>query len=230
MIITIDGPTASGKSTTAQLLARKLGFFYLNSGFLYRAFAYVLMHERGYTLDRLHNLDEHDIRVYLDPKRISYRCDEKGNPQVKFDESDITPYLKGSSNDQATSIISTNKKVREALLDVQRCIGVEHDLVVDGRDAGSVVFPQAEFKFYLTAPLEVRIHRWMNDQHIRGNMISFEHACKQLKMRDERDMTRAIAPLIIPQGAIIIDNGLYTLQETVDIMYEQIYAAKTHLK
>ncbi len=224
MIITIDGPTGSGKSTTAQLLAQKLGIFYLNSGFLYRALAYLLMHEKNYTLESLYNVAESDLRTFLDPHRLIYSCDSKGNPHVEFDGADITSHLKGEIEiDQASSIVSANHTVRAILLGVQRDIAVKHDLITDGRDTGTVVFPDADFKFYLTAPLEIRAKRWMHDQHARGNSINFEQACKQLAIRDERDMTRDIAPLVVPQDAVIVDNGLYSLDQTVEMLYEKIH-------
>lgn len=223
MIITIDGPTASGKSTTAKLLAQRFGFFYLNSGYLYRALAYLLMRDKGYSLETIGDPTEPDIQTILDTKRLEYDCESQGNPIICFDGSNITPYLKtGSQIDQASSLASAHAIVRHILLDVQRDIGKKHDLVIDGRDTGSVVFPYADFKFYLTAPLELRAQRFMNDEQRRGNKMSVEQATKQLKIRDERDMTRLIAPLKIPQGAIIIDNGLYTLEETVEILYQMI--------
>ena len=206
MIITIDGPTASGKSATAQRLAQRLGFFYLNSGFLYRALAYLLMRDKHYTLEALYAPSEDDTRIVLDPTKLIYTCDAQGNPHIAFDGADITAYLKGSPTiDQAS-----------------RDIALKHDIVIDGRDTGTVVFPQADFKFYLTAPLEIRADRWMKEQAARGNKISFEQACKELAMRDERDMTRAIAPLVIPQDAHIIDNGLYSIDETVNLFYSTI--------
>ena len=227
MIITIDGPTASGKSTTARLLAQKLGFFYVNSGLLYRALAYLLMRDRGYTPETLYNVAERDIHAFIDTQRLTYMCDGKGNPVLSFDGADITPYLKGGPEiDQASSIISINQAVRTALLDVQRQIGLKHDFVTDGRDTGTIVFPNADYKFYLTAPLEIRATRWMHEQQARGIEINFQQACKQLAIRDERDMTRDIAPLVVPQDAVIVDNGLYTLDETVDMLYQKIRVSK----
>ena len=158
-----------------------------------------------------------------DPKCLSYTCDAEGNPRIAFNGQDITLSLKtGPVIDQAASIVSANGTVRKILLEVQRDIGAKHDIVIDGRDTGTIVFPDADFKFYLTAPLEIRAGRWMHEQHARGINIDFEQACKELALRDERDMTRSIAPLVVPTGAIIVDNGLYSLDETVDMLYEMI--------
>jgi cytidylate kinase len=222
MIITIDGPTASGKSTTAQMLSHALGFFYLNSGFLYRALAYILMNNNGYTVKTIHDVTEKDIRtIALDA--LTYISDDGDNPHIYYKGNEITRHLKASADiDQASSIISAKGEIRKALLEVQRIIGEKHDLVIDGRDTGSVVFPYADFKFYLTAPLQVRARRWMHDQSLRGRTIKFEDALQQLRMRDERDMKRPIAPLKVPEGAIVIDNEAYTLEETVQLMYNII--------
>lgn len=215
MIITIDGPTESGKSTTAQQLAQKLGFYYLNSGLLYRAFAYVLL-EKGYTLATLSNISSSDIQSFLNPNRLTYEVDSANNPIVKFDNNDITPLLKGTAViDQASSIVSTHADVRQALFSFQRDLATKHNLVIDGRDTGSVVFPHAEYKFYLTADINVRAQRWIIDQQARGRAVTLQEARQQLEIRDKRDTERAIAPLKVPEGAIIVDNSLWTLEETV---------------
>jgi len=227
MIITIDGPTASGKSTTAQMLSCKLGFFYLNSGFLYRALAYILMNNNGYTAKNMHAVTKEDIRA-IELDSLTYSSDDLDNPHIHYKNKEITGYLKANADiDQASSILSTNSEIRNALLEVQRTIGKKHDLVIDGRDAGSVVFPYADFKFYLTAPLEVRARRWMHDQSLRGKSIKLEEALQQLRVRDERDMSRAVAPLKVPEGAIILDNEAYTLEETVMMMYNLVKGFKS---
>jgi cytidylate kinase len=224
MIVTIDGPTASGKSSTAKLLARRLGFYYLNSGLLYRAVAYLLMHDKGYTAEQLRVPEKQDLQDIIDVGRLSYTSDKDTSPRITFDGADITSYLKSIEIDRAVPIVSANPQVRQLLLNVQRAIGAQHDLVIDGRDTGTVVFPQAEFKFYLTAPLDIRARRWMRDQQAHGVSISFDEACKQVAQRDERDMTREIAPLRIPEDATVLDNGSVSLDETVDILYKKIHA------
>lgn len=222
MIITIDGPTASGKSTTAQLLAQKLGFYYLNSGLLYRAFAYILLHN-GYTVDTIAHVKSSDIVAYLGQSRLTYDADEANNPIVKFDGTDITYALKGSALiDQSASIVSANNDVRQMLLKIQRDFGQVHSLVIDGRDAGTVVFPNAEYKFYLTADIRVRAGRLMIDQQARGNNLTLQEACSQIEMRDKRDIERTSAPLKVPVGAIIVDNSLWSLEETVRHMLDLI--------
>lgn len=222
MIITIDGPTASGKSTAAMLMAQKLGFYYLNSGLLYRAFAYVLLDHCGYRVEKLYHPRDEDIQAYLLSDRINYICDSQAMASIWFDGNDITAHLKGGAIDQAASIVSGDVRVRQALLGVQRLIGKAHDLVIDGRDTGTVVFPDADYKFYLTASLEIRAARWMHDQQARGNSYSLQEAIAQLAIRDERDATRDIAPLRIPEAATIIDNGQLTIEQTVAVIYDLV--------
>ena len=222
MIVTIDGPTTSGKSTTARLLARKLGFYYVNSGLLYRAVAYLLVHDKEYAIESLNALDEQDLYDVIDARRLHYSYDNDGNACVVYDGKDITSFLKNVEIDKATPIVSANKLVRELLLKIQRTIGATHDLVIDGRDTGTVVFPNAEYKFYLTAPLDIRARRWMTTIKASGSSIDFEQAYEQVVQRDERDIHRTISPLRVPENATIIDNTGYSIEETGDILYNMI--------
>jgi cytidylate kinase len=221
MIITIDGPSASGKSTVARVLARKLNFYYIYSGLLFRAIAYVLMKEYGYTVAMMANPDEMMVKKILDPKKLIYRY-EQGNEKIIYNGHDITALLKTPEMDQAASILSTHPLVREELLQLQRIIANEHDVIIDGRDAGSLVFPYADKKFYLTASLQERARRWQQALEKRGTMMTLQTAHQELHVRDTRDMNRQIAPLIIPAGAVMIDNSDLTLQETLHVMLNHI--------
>lgn len=215
MIITIDGPTASGKSTVAALLAKKLGFFHLNTGFLYRSLAYLLVTTRNYSLTDLENVQQEDIVECVRPDFFSYSYDVQKDVRVSYKGNDITPYLKDSSVDQYVAIISPQKLVREAMVDQQRALATKYNLVVDGRDVGSLVFPHAHFKFYLTASLLVRAARWQKDQKARGHDFTLQEAEKMVHDRDLKDMQRKISPLAVPVGGIEIDNSDLTLDETV---------------
>lgn len=222
MIITIDGPTASGKSSAAQLLALKLGLHYLNSGFLYRAFAYLLINNKGYTLEQLKKTNGNDLDIFLDESKFVYKQDSMNRPHVFFDNRDITEYLKRPLIDQAASIVSANKNVRDKLLFFQRKFAQENGLVTDGRDMGTVVFANANFKFFLTASLEVRAGRWMRDHKSSDNNITIDKAIVEISTRDERDAHREVAPLKVPEDAIFIDNSSMTLNETVELMMSYI--------
>lgn len=175
MIITIDGPAASGKSTAARLLAKHLGYYYLNSGMLYRALSYLLL-ENGYTLETIANHSESDIKQYLDPQHLVYVSDDQTNAHIYFDNKEITQYLKNERIDQAASVVSTNKVVRDYLLSFQRQLASTHDVIVEGRDSGTVVFPQAEIKFFLTASLDVRAERWRKELEEKGEKVSVVEA------------------------------------------------------
>ncbi len=218
MIITIDGPTASGKSSVGRMLAKKLGYYYLYSGLLYRALAYLLKHEYGYDEENLTNPGADDIAQVLDSKRFVYCYSDKNPEQVFFDGRDITPELKDRSVDRAASILSTNLAVREYLNELQRAIAKQVDVVVDGRDSGSVVFAHADYKFFLTASEQERAKRWREQQEKLGNSMTLEQAVEFIKERDSRDSHREHAPLRVPQGAHSIDNTGMTLQETLELI------------
>lgn len=217
MIITIDGPTASGKSTVARELANKLGCYYLNTGFLYRALSYLLMSKCGYTLEDLKTPSKKDIDCVLDPHKFEYQF-KGGSAHVLFDGQDITPYLKTKKNDQAASIVSGCKIVRDALIEYQRAFTKNADVIAEGRDTGTVIFPNADIKIYLTASVDERARRWQRYKKYKGNQYTFEQAVAEVKARDERDSSRAIAPLKIPDDAIVVDSTDFTQQQTIDFI------------
>jgi len=224
MIITLDGPAASGKSTVAQMLARDLRIMYLNTGLLYRAFAYCLVHERSYNQAMLASPSLQDIDFVMQSSFIRYDYDLKQGALLYYKHENIVGHLKRAEVDQWASIVSADAGVRQALLQMQRDLGQEHDLVVEGRDCGSVVFPHAEFKFYMTAALETRALRWQADQKKRQIEISWDEACASLRERDSRDTTRAVAPLMIPQGGHVLDTTSMTLDEVVEFI--KLYVSK----
>lgn len=218
MIITIDGPTASGKSTIARMLAHEFHYYYVCSGFLYRALAYLLINKFGYTEHTVVHVDSKDIAACFDPGLFKYVYDEKQQERVFFDGHDITPLLKDSFIDKISSITSVNVYVRHFVTQLQHAIAVDYNIVIDGRDVGSVVFPHAEIKFYLIASVEVRAQRWLIDQSKRGNHYTQQEATEKIAERDRRDRERTVAPLIIPEGAVVVDNSYLSLQQTFDIM------------
>ncbi len=220
MIITIDGPTASGKSTAGRSLAKKLGYYYLYTGLLYRGLAYLLMKEYGYTLDTIAHPDIKLVDTFLDPKKFVYTYDAKDRERISFEGRDITPQLKGDIIGQAASILSTNTEVRNRLNMLQRKIANDYDVVIDGRDSGSVVFPHADKKFFLTASEVERAARWVELQRKRGIAVSPEQALTFVQTRDARDSGRKVAPLTIPQGAQVIDNSSLSSKQTLkEIMH-----------
>ncbi len=220
MIITIDGPTASGKTTIARMLAQKLGYYYLSSGLLFRGLAYTLVHDFLYNPEQLKNPREGDIKQALN--NFEYCYDAQNNEQLFVNKINITQELRSQAISQYASIIGTNMMVRDALAALQHQIAEHHNLIAEGRDMGSAIFPHASIKFFLTASLEVRAQRWQKDQWAKGKEISLDHATHEIKIRDERDTTRIIAPLVIPDGAIIIDDSDLDQQQVLEKMVQEI--------
>ncbi len=218
MIITLDGPTASGKSTLGRILAKDLGYYYLYSGLMFRALAYVLKNQYGHSTEQFENPRLEDIKEILDLKRFVYTYDDQHKERIFFDGADITPHLKEGEIDQLASLVSRNSTVREKLMHLQRSIAQSTDVIVDGRDSGSVVFPNADYKFYITASEDERSQRWLKQQRAYEIDISLADARAYITERDQRDMNRLNAPLIIPEGAHVIDNSNQTPQESLDAM------------
>lgn len=217
MIITIDGPVASGKSSVAQLLAQRLGFYHVNTGLLYRAVAYIAA---AIKVDL--SVSDEIGAVLPEIAKMSYIFQD-GQSVIQYGKHDITRYLKLPEYDQAASLVSANAQVRQALLEVQRCMGREFNIIADGRDCGSVVYPDADYKFYLTAPLEVRALRMAKFfQEKTGHQQDLVAVQASIAERDRRDATRAVAPLVIPEGALVLDNEALTLEQTVDVMLQHI--------
>jgi cytidylate kinase len=216
MIITMDGPTASGKSTISRMLAQKTGYYYVGSGILYRALAYLLVNNFLYDENRIEEPSHEHLMYCLDPERFFYEYKNGHSEQVFFDGIAITPYLKDSFLDKMASLVSTNNEVRKAITHIQREIAADGPVVVEGRDAGSVVFPDADFKIFLTASDAVRAERWQADQAKRGNEYSHQEALAYIVERDQRDRTRALDPLIIPEDAIVVDTSELTIGQTVE--------------
>jgi len=210
MIITIDGPAASGKSSVAGELARQLNFYYLYTGILYRGVAYILSKKYKKQVSTAtcfgpFKVSEHDL-VFI--KKLSYEY-KNGRPKLFFEGRDISDNLDNTVIDQFSSFVSAHKGVRRVLLEVQRAVAKEYDVVADGRDCGSVVFPYADVKFYLTARLQVRAQRRLLDARKRGETVTFEQVKKELEERDHRDREREVAPLTIPEGAVVINNSCF---------------------
>ena len=213
MVITIDGPVASGKSTMARLLAQQLDFYYINSGLLFRAIAYVLVARYGYQAETLEHASGQELLSIIVHHTITYRYRESA--QILIDGVDVTAQLKSAAIDRAASLVSVHEAVREKVLHMQHEIALTQNCVVEGRDAGTAVFPDAELHFFLTAPLEVRAGRWQKDQAGKDMVVTLEQAMTAIAERDERDSRRLCAPLRIPDGAIVIDAGTRTIPEVL---------------
>lgn len=224
MIITIDGPAGSGKSTVAQQVAQQLGIYYLNTGMLYRAVAYLLFHD---VAGVFHNHEAADIaqltwaQLEMLPK-IEYSYDVTG-ACVAVRGQDFTKKLFALPGiDQLSSRVSALPVVRAYLLDVQRDVAKQHDVIADGRDCGTVVFPAAEHKFYLTASVEVRAQRRMRDAKTLALGLTFEQVRADVAARDDRDQKRDIAPLRIPDWAVVVDCSDLSIEQVVERVLESV--------
>lgn len=218
MIITIDGPAASGKSTIARLLAEKLHFYYLNSGFLYRALTYCLLHDKQYTKETMASPLLDDVQECLDEKNLIYSY-KNNTITIYYKNKDITPFLKDALIDEYVCLISPHKGIREQLSFLQQSIAQKHDIVVEGRDVGSVVFPHADYKFYITADLSTRASRWKKDQEKKGFHYTQKEAEQALLYRDQKDQNRSHSPLIIPEHAHKIDTTHMSITDAVNMIY-----------
>jgi cytidylate kinase len=226
MRVTIDGPSVSGKSTVARAVAKELHYFYIASGYIYRGLAYALMHLSDYTQDTIGQVQESDIAFCLNVSRFAYHYDAVHAERIICNGVDITTHLKTPAIDTATSVLATNELVRMQVLHYIRALANHHDIVIDGRDCGSVVFPQAEYKFYLTASLPARALRWQAMQASVGKHVSLDESKARIFERDERDSARAAAPLKIPSGAYVIDSSDLTAEDVIALIVSRVCEQK----
>jgi cytidylate kinase len=208
-VITIDGPAGAGKSTVSKTLARKLNYIYLDTGALYRALAYK-------TLKLKISLDEVSALANLCSNTAVVLKNIDGQMKVYVDGEDVEEKIRTEEVGLAASKISTFAVVRERLLDLQREAGAEGGIVAEGRDMGSVVFPHADYKFYLDAELEERIKRRHKELLEKGASIEYKSIQKDMFTRDKQDKQREIAPLKASDDAIIIDSDNLSVAEVVE--------------
>lgn len=208
IIVAIDGLAATGKSTLAKRLAKELNYTYINTGAMYRAITY-------YALEN--NLDQIDLISVLPD--LSIRFEEENNSQkALLNDEDITNELHSMKVANQVSIIASISKVREFLVDQQRKMGIQKGIVMDGRDIGTVVFPEAECKFFLTANVEIRAQRRIDELHQLGNSASYDKVVENLVSRDNTDSNRDISPLTKALDAITVDVSELTLEEVYSIL------------
>ncbi len=205
MKITIDGPSGAGKSTIAKLLAKKLNLTYLDTGTMYRAVALYLL-ENGY--DNFE--DEECLKNYLNDIDISFKDDK-----IYLFDRDISSDIRMEKIGMIASDISKYIPVREKLVDMQRDIAKKTDIIMDGRDTGTVVLKDADYKFYLTADVDKRAERRLNQLGVEYTTDEFNKIKNDLSTRDYNDMNRKVSPLKVADDGIIIDNTSLTIDETI---------------
>lgn len=204
-VITIDGPTASGKGTVAQLVATKLGFHYLDSGALYRLTALSALYQ-GIALD-----DEPALAKSVE----SLKCGFK-NGDIFLDRENVSMAIRAEEVGNAASKIATLPAVRKALVDLQLRFRETPGLIADGRDMGTVIFPDAELKVFLTASAEARAERRYKQLIDKGFSANMQDLLKDLNERDARDVNRTIAPLKPAEGAYLLDTSDLTVNQAVE--------------
>lgn len=215
IVIALDGPAGSGKTTIAKVLSKKLNIMYLNTGALYRALAYKCI-KNG--LDATSTEVAEQIAKNTDLK-VEYK---DGLQHVFVDGEDVTDKLSSDEVSIASSQISVHKEIRHKMVELQRHIADKQSIIVDGRDIGSVVLPKADFKFYLDADVSVRAERRYKELVSKGSNISFEEVLKDMKERDYRDMTRDVSPLKKCADAIVIDCTNLGIGEVIEKFMEYI--------
>lgn len=215
LIIAIDGPAASGKSTTAQLLAQKLGYVYIDTGAMYRACA-LKAKKMGIDIN-----DEESIRELLDDIDIRIENHNSKN-RIFLDGEDVSEDIRADDISALASAISAIPAVRYKMVELQRKMGEKGGVILDGRDIGTFVFPTAEVKFFLTANPEVRAkRRWLELQQ-KGINKDFSEVLADLVKRDNNDSQRALAPLKKADDAIEVDTSNMTIEEQTDYLYQII--------
>lgn len=213
-VIAIDGPAGVGKSTTARVLARQLGYVLVDTGALYRGVA-LAARDRGLSWD-----DEAAVTALSEVLGLSFISQDDGTPRLQIDGADRADEIRTPEIAAGASQVSAYAGVRQALLGVQRSLGADGGVVLEGRDIGTVVFPDAEVKLFLTASAETRAERRVRDLQERGIAAKQKEILRQIETRDRQDSERAVAPLRPADDAILLDSTHMDL----DAVVEQVLA------
>ena len=214
--IAIDGPAGAGKSTIAKALAKELGYHYVDTGAIYRTVAYFL------DLWGVSPKDVDAVERYIDELTIKIEYDETGKQHMIMNGMDVTDDIRTQDISQKASLVSAHKVVRDVLLDMQRNVAKEHNVIMDGRDIGTVVLPNADVKIFLTASAEVRAKRRTDELLAKGQQADYTQTLKDIQQRDYQDTHRPIAPLKQAADAVLLDTSDMNIPQVVEAMQKII--------
>lgn len=219
LIIAVDGFSSCGKSTIAKTLANKLGYTYIDSGAMYRAISLFCIRQ-GLLKGGI--LDEEKLKTKIDQILIEFRKNADGVPQTFLNGENVEKEIRNLEVSNAVSIVSAVSFVREAMVDLQRRLSVGGGVVMDGRDIGTVVFPNADLKLFVTADARTRAQRRYDELMEKGQPEDFNALLENIEMRDKLDQTRAVSPLKRADDAVDLDNGHLTIEEQDAWVMEQV--------
>ncbi len=218
--IAIDGPAGAGKSTIARRLASELGYYYVDTGAIYRTVAYFL------DLLGISPKDVDGVERYIDELTVEIEYDEEGRQHMLMNGMDVSDEIRTQDIAQKSSLVSAHGVVREMLLDMQREVARRHNVIMDGRDIGTVVLPKADVKVFLTATPEVRARRRCDELTAKGQKAVYDTILKEIVQRDYQDTHRPIAPLKMARDSIKVDTSELDIDGVVaairDIVQEKL--------
>lgn len=223
MVVAIDGPAGAGKSTVARAVARELGFRYIDTGAMYRAVGWKVIARNG------DPLDEAVLQSILETTAVEL-ANVSGRTRVVLDGQDVSSKIRTAEVSQAASKVSSLRIVREKMVDLQRNIGREGDVVAEGRDMGTVVFPDAEVKVYLDATPEERAARRYRELCAGGEQVTLDETLREVRERDRRDTEREFSPLRPADGALCIDSTGLTVEAVVGLIIQEVQKKQSKIK
>ena len=223
IIVAIDGPSSSGKSTIAKLVAKHFNFTYIDSGSIYRAVTYLAIKNKLIKTGKINVVSLLDL---LNNCSISFSFNLNNQNVIKLNNLSIEKEIRTSEISNHVSLVAEINEIRKYVLKIQKDISSNKSVVMDGRDIGSVVFPNADFKFFLDASLDIRTLRRWNELKLIEKDLKFEEVKKDLLNRDEKDTNRKFSPLIKSKDSILIDSDELDITEVVDKI---IYTIKNEI-